>query len=208
MFGFGFWAKVANQPEAALALFEQAPDCLVNGDRPRGFVGPFRVADSSGRTHKVYIEEANIKAIQSRIKQQLKRGGVEPYTSTDMVVGEAEKVLAALPERLLKTVTVRFDRDDWEAVMMAFALVREQMPNHQNYDHFREAIERELSQAEQKWDRRDLSDYSISLRQSEWIELRSAMLQMAQQANDGGERFAGAVQTVEQQVRSYNASSR
>jgi hypothetical protein len=71
IFGFSFWRLVAKKPDLALALLREEPDCIVDGERRDGFVGPFFFVAMDGR-HRIYMRESTMSATQDRLTAALR----------------------------------------------------------------------------------------------------------------------------------------
>lgn len=70
-----FWRLVGRNPDLALSLFSIERGCIVDGipapEQKQNYVGPMRFRTTDGVTHKVYILEVDIDAIQARIAKPL-----------------------------------------------------------------------------------------------------------------------------------------
>lgn len=68
-----FWRTVGKNPELSLMFFSKENDCLIDPPfKPKGFAGPFRVMDRTGRAWKIYILFDRIDEIQARIAQNIR----------------------------------------------------------------------------------------------------------------------------------------
>lgn len=71
-----FWQLAAKRADLALVLFAMEPHCLLDQEPPatrrKDFVGPFRLMDHVGQTHRIYIDHAHIDKIQARMSHELR----------------------------------------------------------------------------------------------------------------------------------------
>ena len=59
-----FWHLASRNPDLAIEIFNNEDNCLVDIEpalrSKKNFIGPFRLMDSAGRRHRIYLPSSHI----------------------------------------------------------------------------------------------------------------------------------------------------